>query len=564
MPRLPSAIDVPSVRVPSDPGLNVPAKAFESPLSTAAQEISEPLRLAAERMQSREDAIEFARAVEGVTKKSDNEVKKFNTERDLSDKTVSAELGNNLMTFQNEALTNFKGSSDARARLEARLIGIQSAYIGQAAEISSTISLKRSEAALDSALMPIVGQASQAASTLGVNGSDIYTLRKKIDEANLIWDSRIDDYRGLFDPTREDHIKNTGRSQIAVSTLNTLISRGNDDIAEHLLATGLSASLTPQQNQSITQKIADIRQSKTEMSTKIAQTETILGRQLSPAERGRLIGLDQGFLKMQQLENVKGSPLTWEEKKAVFGLAEAKPLVTIQNIGETSRAKAEGEAMAKITTEQLPSLRKQIGQIGAMEALLVSGLQTGKLSEFKLNAANFFGVDPKSFGSDANLASFRAVANSAVLTKSSELKGATSDRDITFIKDSISTAGSGPEANKATLRIARKLVERERDTLQEMDRYHTARGTLQGFEEYLKHWANENPLFSQQEMEQLGKGMRHEGQKMTGKKEAGKTAQKTPPKGIPSDYRYLCQSKNDGEIWEAPDKKRRLEWKPGD
>ena len=175
-PRLPSAEDVPQVRVAQDPGVQAPVEAFQSPLGIAAQELSEPLRIAAVKMQSREDAIEFARAVEDVTLKTDAEVKRFNTERDLSDKNVSAELGGSLTSIQSQALTNFRGSADARTRLEARLIGIQSVYTGQAAEIAATISLKRAETALDGALSPIVEQAGLAASTLGVNGSNIETL----------------------------------------------------------------------------------------------------------------------------------------------------------------------------------------------------------------------------------------------------------------------------------------------------------------------------------------------------------------------------------------------------
>lgn len=53
------------------------------------------------------------------------------------------------------------------------------------------------------------------------------------------------------------------------------------------------------------------------------------------------------------------------------------------------------------------------------------------------------------------------------------------------------------------LSIQKKLLERERDSLQLMDRYHTAKGTLSGFGDYLARWAEENPLFWGQEAQDL-------------------------------------------------------------
>ena len=393
-PRLPSAEDVPQVRVAQDPGVQAPVEAFQSPLGIAAQELSEPLRIAAVKMQSREDAIEFARAVEDVTLKTDAEVKRFNTERDLSDKNVSAELGGSLTSIQSQALTNFRGSADARTRLEARLIGIQSVYTGQAAEIAATISLKRAETALDGALSPIVEQAGLAASTLGVNGSNIETLRRKIDEANLTWDSRVSDFNGLLDPTQENKLLEAGKSQIANRTLTTLINRGNDDIAEQLLATGLSASLTPQQSQSITQKIADIRLSKSEMSRKIMQAESALGRPLTTEERGQLIGLKESKLTTKEVFNVSTGQLQFATEEQIA----ANPNLVPKQVGKGDEIKPAQRVAAGFAVRMEDS-GKVIDKVGSEFSGLESRISGGFLfpREFKSKDRQIFEQAKRNF-----------------------------------------------------------------------------------------------------------------------------------------------------------------------
>lgn len=183
------------------------------------------------------------------------------------------------------------------------------------------------------------------------------------------------------------------------------------------------------------------------------------------------------------------------------GLTTDAPMVNVElPEGQTARQKAEGEAIADITTAQLPNLRKQIAQLEAMESMLDSGVETGGMRQLALAAANMFNVDA---GELSDLAAFRAVAGSATLTKSAELKGPTSDRDIRFIQESVASAGTSTAGNRAIIKIQKKLYDRERDSLKLMERYFDAKGSLGGFEDFQEAWAEEHPLFTPEEEEEI-------------------------------------------------------------
>ena len=104
---------------------------------------------------------------------------------------------------------------------------------------------------------------------------------------------------------------------------------------EQLLATGLSASLTPQQSQSITQKIADIRLSKSEMSRKIMQAESALGRPLTTEERGQLIGLKESKLTTKEVFNVSTGQLQFATEEQIA----ANPNLVPKQVGKGDEIK---------------------------------------------------------------------------------------------------------------------------------------------------------------------------------------------------------------------------------
>lgn len=464
MPRLPSSQNVPQIspEVTRDPGLNIPAQAFESTLSVVAGELApavNKLAEAAERTENRKSAVDRARWRISKREAGETELMRLNTEDDLSDETVLDRFGAFLEKNREEALQNHKGSEDSRALLDVNLREINSDLINKAAGLSATIGRQKVQKVFDDSLSRLSARAAE---------NPI-----QIDSSYLDLEREITNMAGALSPTEEEKLRTVGREQITLSAIESSLTRGRIETAAGLMDQ-FGHTLSQDSQRAARRKIEDMRATVSEVTRKVVQAEAVLGRPLNNDERIRLLGLE---------------PKT--------------PLVSIQNTGEGARAKAEGEAVAKITTEQLPQVRKQIGQLTAMERMLQGGLETGGLVQLRLQAANFFGVSPQALGAGSDLAAFRAVANSAVLTKSAELKGAISDRDITFVQNAVASAGASPESNRAVLSIQKKLLERERDSLQLMDRYHTAKGTLSGFGDYLARWAEENPLFWGQEAQDL-------------------------------------------------------------
>lgn len=325
---LASAEDVPTIspRVTADPGVKAPVQAFESPIGVAAEEISGPLQKAAERMQSREDAISTAGGVTDYNQQAKDTVRSFTTEKDLSKPEDSAALGLELENLKSQALANFTGSPDARAKLEARLIGIQSGYEGQAGEISAAISLDRMNETIDLGVTQAVNQAGQAASTWTVGDRGISGLQEDIALALQASDDHVDLVAGGLTILQERSMKKAGRARVAESTLNTLIRRNQADVAEQLLSTGIGASLTPAQRQRVVQKIADVTVARTSMLRKVQQAELVVGP-LNAQQRARLVGLGTRLL----------SPEEFDQKVALWKATSGKGVPSPPTKGDLER-----------------------------------------------------------------------------------------------------------------------------------------------------------------------------------------------------------------------------------
>lgn len=472
MPRLPSARDVSNVspRIQSDPGVSAPAQAFDSPLGVAAQELAPAADRFAQvkfKQENRRDTVDRASRINNKAREGDLELSRLNTEEDLSNEEVLSKYGAFLSERNKTLIEEHRkqgASEDSIASLTMRLNDIDADLIGKASGISVELGRKKVLTTFNDSLAPLALKASQNPTLEGIDG------------LFLGLETQIGDIRAAIDPSQEEELRKFGREQITLSAVDGLITKGRIETAESMLADGgLVSNLSVDKQRDIMRKIETVRAARDSVLLEISQAEAVLGRSLTEQER---------LMKL--------------------GLAPKTPLVNINQAGETARAKAEGEAMAKITTEQLPALRKASGQLEAMRSMLEQGAETGGFRRLQLSAANFFGVTPESL---SNLAAFQAVSNAATLTKTTELKGAISEKELDFVQGTVAGAGTGTKANVAILKIQSKLLQREQDSLRLMSNYHTIRGNLSGFEEFLQNWAETNPMFSQDEIQEIQSNM---------------------------------------------------------
>src|SRR5688572_24929289 len=101
MPRLPSARDVTTIspRIASDPGVKAPAGTFESPLGVAAEELKPAVDVLAQvalKQENRRDTVDRSSRINQYAREADLELRRLNTEADLSDEKVLSGYGSFL------------------------------------------------------------------------------------------------------------------------------------------------------------------------------------------------------------------------------------------------------------------------------------------------------------------------------------------------------------------------------------------------------------------------------------------------------------------------------------
>lgn len=280
MPRLPSAGDVSNVspQIASDPGLRVPAQPADASLGAA----SDVLTQVALKQENRRDTVDRSSRINQYTREADLELRRLNTEADLSDEKVLSTYGSFLAERRQKLIEEHGGSKDSIANLTMRLQDVESSAIGSASGISTKIGREKVVKTFGDSLAPLVQRATQD---------------PKLENINQLFtglETQIGDLRGALDPTEEDKFRETGRQQIVMSAVDTLIARGRVETAESLLRDGnLSVHLSPDQQRDMSRRVETIRFAREETTRKIAQAEAVLGRPLENSERLSLIGLSK-------------------------------------------------------------------------------------------------------------------------------------------------------------------------------------------------------------------------------------------------------------------------------
>lgn len=149
--------------------------------------------------------------------------------------------------------------------------------------------------------------------------------------------------------------------------------------------------------------------------------------------------------------------------------------------------------------------RTRMDEATAMIELLDSGLDTNALEPYKTKAASFLrgiGVNVKDDLPAAEV--FNALSNVSALRLRNPasglgLTGNTSDRDVSFLKDSVAGLGKTAEANKILLITERAKARRMADLEELKSSWIGEKNTLAGFSKTRQDYINKNSLFTDDE-----------------------------------------------------------------
>lgn len=152
-------------------------------------------------------------------------------------------------------------------------------------------------------------------------------------------------------------------------------------------------------------------------------------------------------------------------KRAMIRQANAKANNLIAPQAKPSQLQ---KTLSSKIAEDIQSVNQDAGNIrtiesnlGELETLMNKGVSTGKLAQgaAALDVGNFF-------QNTRNLQKMEQLVNSIALPKTASLKGATSDKDVKFVKDAFANAGQSPEANQYAIDIGKRFVNRQKAVIE--------------------------------------------------------------------------------------------------
>jgi len=301
MARLPSVQDIRQPTPSAGEAVNFPRGTGPSGVEgQALAKAGDALFQAGERIQNREDAIEFSNTIANVNRLSLDFMRKSNTEGDLSNKEYRAEVFQGLRKIYGDANEGFSGSRDAKARLEVRLTGLHAKAVGVLSGAANIIAVDRLEKNLDSDLQPILDKVRTSTQNIGTGGHTITNLLEDIDEAFIEAEELLLDVAGGLEPIREDDLRRLRANKIADVVFQSLLERGDADTAEVILlkTPRISNALTPGTRESIRGQIAQIRFDQDEMARRFRDAESLAkaaGVEFTPEMKRRFFELQLGF-----------------------------------------------------------------------------------------------------------------------------------------------------------------------------------------------------------------------------------------------------------------------------
>ena len=210
--------------------------------------IGERIAQADRKIRAREDAVERTRAYGDFTRAADAELRRLQSDADLSRREVVQEYGAFLAEQEGRIVGAHGGSADSRARLGTRLTELRNGFRGQMAAASTAAQDALVRDALTSELAGLTDAASRDPSALPALFAH--------------WDSRIEDVAPGLTPGRGAEVLTDGRSDLAVAAFTGLIDRAAVEDARTVMIgdPDAVARLSPAQRQAAMERVAAAEQ----------------------------------------------------------------------------------------------------------------------------------------------------------------------------------------------------------------------------------------------------------------------------------------------------------------
>jgi hypothetical protein len=402
MPRLPDVQAMgarPQIGAPRPltGALNTPSIAQAEQAVVAPAIVGDLLSNTAERMFRREDAVDRARLFGQFNEEAAAELRRLETEGDLSRPETVQSYSQFLQAKKSELLGAHRGSADSRAALQERFEGIRSTYVGEIAGKSTAAARKLVQ--------------DQMQNTLGGLASQAYDAPQSLGDLFATLDDIVDDMGPALSPEEMRAYKIGGSAEIAATAAESMLDHGNIDGAEELLASPdlgevLPPSVMRRMRSRITVQRVNEERDRTELIRKQRQIEGFLGRDLSGAEKLALVGLEPKPRaattadKIREFEAVTGRPATDAEIAKMYGAH-----VGSEGQDNPFGAGMPGRAMTMLLDlapayEMGMTTPEQERQLEAAMAALrmpdpITGLRQTEPPPFLANALRARGVDPQ-------------------------------------------------------------------------------------------------------------------------------------------------------------------------
>ena len=231
--------------------------------------VGEKLMAAENRIRTQQESVALAKAINQFNEEANAELRRIETEADLTDVSTTNTLGRTLAERQKALVDGFGGSDMGRSRLYERLESVRGSIVGQAAAKATAAQRKVVADTLQSNIGRLTARAAQ-------NPTEMVSLWGALD-------ADIDDMAAALTPEQETQFRALGRQQIALSVLNGYLARDAAKEAKTLLTEtpGLMETLSPEQQRSVMAKIGESEQAemlaRTEGQRLVAKAEWIKG-----------------------------------------------------------------------------------------------------------------------------------------------------------------------------------------------------------------------------------------------------------------------------------------------
>lgn len=284
---------------------------------TVLDDASDRIGKAALRIRGREDAVARARDYGKYDEEAMAELRRLETEDDISKTATVASYATFLKKKYDEILLSHAGSADSKAALAAKLEARRSQMVGMA----SGLAYEKQKALVASEFDKRLSSITAAAQS---NPAGINDFIRNIDD-------EIADLAPGLSPEQETEFRARGRDELAKSVVESFVSRGDWKGAKEILdeMPGVKEMLTPAAQRSIGTAIAAAEKAENDARNKgllkVQEAENIVGRKLTTAERVKLAGLSEprgeksAADKVAEIEAVLG-PLDPTQKAKVLGV----------------------------------------------------------------------------------------------------------------------------------------------------------------------------------------------------------------------------------------------------